>query len=238
GKTELLRQFSKNKKHLFFSSDLSSEQEQLKQFSEKIFQLTGESFLQTQPFGSWEALLRYIFDHLVSKMPLIIIDEFPYLCISNTALPSILQKIWDEKGKESNIFLILCGSYMSFMEKEVLGSKSPLFGRRTGQIALHPLSFEDLKLFFPRYSEEERTDVNIAIYLFKLAIQDKFDKAYIISGDSDLIPSIEAVKILFPHKQIGVTIPIGRRAELLKQKCEKLDNSCPYYSKIYNYSKY
>lgn len=79
-----------------------------------------------------------------------------YLCISNPALPSILQKIWDEKGKESNIFLILCGSYMSFMEKEVLGRKSPLFGRRTGQIALHPLSFGDLKLFFPRYSKEDR----------------------------------------------------------------------------------
>ena len=159
GKTELLRQFSKNKKHLFFSSDLSSEQEQLKQFSEKIFQLTRESFLQNQPFGSWEALLRYIFDHLIPKMPLIIIDEFPYLCISNPALPSILQKTWDEKGKESNIFLILCGSYMSFMEKEVLGSKSPLFGRRTGQIALQPLSFKDLKLFFPRYSEEDRVFV-------------------------------------------------------------------------------
>jgi len=68
--------------------------------------------------------------------------------------------------------------------------------------------------------EEKRTDVNIAIYLFKLAIQDKFDKAYIISGDSDLIPSIEAVKTLFPHKQIGVIIPIGRRAELLKLKCD------------------
>ena len=68
--------------------------------------------------------------------------------------------------------------------------------------------------------EEKRTDVNIAIYLFKLAIQDKFDKAYIISGDSDLIPSVEEVKILFPHKQIGVIIPIGRRAELLKLKCD------------------
>lgn len=68
--------------------------------------------------------------------------------------------------------------------------------------------------------EEKRTDVNIAIHLFKLAIQDKFDKAYIVSGDSDLIPSIEAVKTLFPHKQVGVIIPIERRAELLKQKCD------------------
>jgi len=156
GKTELLKQFSKNKKHLFFSSDLSSEQEQLKQFSEKIFHLTGESFLQSQSFDSWEALLRYLFDHLVDKIPLIVIDEFPYLCFSNPALPSILQKIWDEKGKESGIYLVLCGSYMSFMEKKVLGSKSPLFGRRTGQIAVTPLSFFDVKYFFPHYSEEDR----------------------------------------------------------------------------------
>jgi len=122
GKTELLRQFSKDKKHLFFSSDLSSKQEQLKQFSEKIYQVTGESFLQTQAFSSWEASLRYIFDHLIDKIPLIIIDEFPYLCVSNSALPSILQKIWDEKAKENNIFLILCGSYVSFMDNEVFGS--------------------------------------------------------------------------------------------------------------------
>lgn len=155
GKTELLKQFSQGKKHLFFSSDLSSEQEQLRQFTEKIFQLTKDSFLQTQPFNSWEALLRYIFDHLSKTIPLIIIDEFPYLCISNNALPSILQKIWDEKAKRSNIFFILCGSYMSFMEREILGSKSPLFGRRTGQIILQPLNFEDLSAFFPDYSPQE-----------------------------------------------------------------------------------
>ena len=68
--------------------------------------------------------------------------------------------------------------------------------------------------------EEKQTDVNIAIQLFKLAIQEKYDKALIISGDSDLIPSIEAVKSTFPSKQIGVIIPIGRRAEQLKQTCD------------------
>jgi AAA+ ATPase superfamily predicted ATPase len=156
GKTELLRQFSKDKKHLFFSSDLSSEQEQLRQFTEKIFQVTGESFLETQPFTSWEGLFTYVFDNLMEKVPLIIIDEFPYLCISNNALPSILQKIWDEKSKQSNGFLVLCGSYMSFMEKEVLGHKSPLFGRRTGQLFLKSLDYKDIHGFFPHYSERDR----------------------------------------------------------------------------------
>ncbi len=68
--------------------------------------------------------------------------------------------------------------------------------------------------------EEKQTDVNIAIQLFKLSIEDKYDKAIIISGDSDLIPSINAVRKTFPNKQIGVIIPIGRRAEALKQACD------------------
>jgi uncharacterized LabA/DUF88 family protein len=68
--------------------------------------------------------------------------------------------------------------------------------------------------------EEKQTDVNIAIQLFKLSIENKYDKAIIISGDSDLIPSINAVRKTFPDKQIGVIIPIGRRADALKQACD------------------
>ena len=155
GKTELLRQFARDKKHFFFSSDMSSEQEQLKQFTEKIYNLTGEAFLKDYSFGKWEHLLNYLFDHVVPEFRLIIIDEFPYLCMSNMALPSILQKIWDEKGKDSGVFLILCGSYMSFMERELLSSKSPLYGRRTGQIILQPFRYKVLKELFPGYTQEE-----------------------------------------------------------------------------------
>lgn len=118
--------------------------------------MTGDPFLQSQTFTSWEALLRYVFSHIVHEIPLIIIDEFPYLCTGNTALPSILQKVWDEAGKDSPVFLIVCGSYMSFMEKEVLGNKSPLFGRRTGQILLKPMTFQDTEAFFPQKSREDR----------------------------------------------------------------------------------
>jgi len=65
--------------------------------------------------------------------------------------------------------------------------------------------------------EEKRTDVNIAIKLFETAINDLWDTALIVSGDSDLIPAIEAVKRSFPSKRIGIVIPIGRKAEELKQ---------------------
>ena len=68
--------------------------------------------------------------------------------------------------------------------------------------------------------EEKQTDVNIAISLFKNAMEDKFDTAVIISGDSDLIPSIEAIKSSFPAKRVGIIIPIGRKSESLKNVCD------------------
>lgn len=68
--------------------------------------------------------------------------------------------------------------------------------------------------------EEKQTDVNIAIHLFKRAVDDVYDKAYVISGDSDLVPAIKMVKLTFPNKLIGVVIPIGRSAEELKQSSD------------------
>lgn len=63
---------------------------------------------------------------------------------------------------------------------------------------------------------EKQTDVNIALELFRHAVLDKYDTAIIVSGDSDLIPAIKTVKKTFPHKSIGVIIPIDRRSEILK----------------------
>lgn len=71
-----------------------------------------------------------------------------------------------------------------------------------------------------RYStfEEKQTDVNIALHLLQLAIMGQYDRAVIVSGDTDLIPAIKAVRVTFPQKEIGVILPIGKSSEdLLKQ---------------------
>ena len=64
------------------------------------------------------------------------------------------------------------------------------------------------------------TDVNIAIHLLKLALQDRYDTAIILSGDSDLIPSIQATKQLFPSKRIGMLFPINRALISLKNETD------------------
>ena len=66
--------------------------------------------------------------------------------------------------------------------------------------------------------EEKETDVNIAIKLYQQAYKNSYDTAIILSGDSDQIPAIKAIKRDFPTKKIGILIPPGRKAMLLKQE--------------------
>ena len=64
--------------------------------------------------------------------------------------------------------------------------------------------------------EEKQSDVNIAMYLFEDAMKDSFDKAIIISGDSDLVQPIKKIQSNFPTKKIGVITPYCRSAKELK----------------------
>ncbi len=63
------------------------------------------------------------------------------------------------------------------------------------------------------YHEEKETDVNIAVELFRLAIRDEFDEAYLVSGDTDLVPAVRGLKSAFPSKIIRVIFPLGRVSE-------------------------
>jgi hypothetical protein len=68
-----------------------------------------------------------------------------------------LQELWDARWSKSNaLTLILCGSYVGFMEREVLGKKSPLFGRRTAQLRLGPFPYWQARAFHPRWSPADQ----------------------------------------------------------------------------------
>lgn len=71
-----------------------------------------------------------------------------------------------------------------------------------------------------RTREEKQTDVNIALHLFQAAVADLYDKAVLISGDTDLIPALNAVRALYPAKRMGVVIPIGRASQDLKNQAD------------------
>lgn len=60
--------------------------------------------------------------------------------------------------------------------------------------------------------EEKETDVNIGCHLLDLAYQGEFDRALLVSGDSDLTPAVRLVRARFPAKEIKIIGPPGRPA--------------------------
>jgi uncharacterized protein len=156
GKTELLRAFCEGKPHLFFIATLSSDHEQLSTFSQQIYGFSHEDVPQGFTFPAWEAAFQALAELPMHPRPVVILDEFTYLISGNKAIPSILQKVWDEKLKNSQIVLVLCGSYIGMMETEVLGYQAPLYGRRTASTLLCPLDLPSSALFFPGYTPEEQ----------------------------------------------------------------------------------
>jgi len=64
---------------------------------------------------------------------------------------------------------------------------------------------------------EKMTDVNISVELMKDAFQDRFDVAFLISADSDLVSPVRTVQQLFPKKKVISIFPPGRFSSALKR---------------------
>jgi hypothetical protein len=58
---------------------------------------------------------------------------------------------------------------------------------------------------------EKMTDVNIATEMILDAVEDKFDVAILISGDSDLVPAIKIIAEKFYPKYVAVFFPPNRQ---------------------------
>jgi uncharacterized protein len=154
GKTELLRFFCENKPYIFFIATLSADHEQLANFSQQIWSFNHTETSEGFSFPSWEAAFRSLAE--LPGRPVVILDEFTYLVSGNKAILSILQKVWDERLKSTNVMLILCGSYIGMMETEVMGYNAPLYGRRTASTLLQSLDAQSSALFFPNYDTDEQ----------------------------------------------------------------------------------
>jgi hypothetical protein len=155
GKTTLLKRFSEGKNCIFFVCDEVNEKVMLDNFSKTVL----EHFEMNDtiaPFESWENLFKFLGEKAKEEHLLLVIDEFPYMADASPEIPSLLQRMIDHEFNDSKLFIALCGSSIGFMEKEVLGSKSPLFGRRTAQFKIEPFSYLEASDFFPTLGFEEK----------------------------------------------------------------------------------
>ena len=151
GKTALINEFCKDKPAIVFVAQEHNDSMTLKKFSEAVFAYSDK---ENSPayFQDWEGALEYVAGVAKGERLILALDEFPYMAHANRSLSSIVQKIIDSVYLRSKIFLILSGSSMAFMEKEVLGYKSPLFGRRTTAMKLEEFDYQQSSEFVPGYN--------------------------------------------------------------------------------------
>ncbi len=157
GKTELIKRFLNGKEHIYLLATLQSEKDVVKKFSMRSARYFKDDATLKNPHTDWDSFFEYLARELrrSGKNIVLVFDEFTYLVQQNRAITSILQYYWDEYLKTLPVMLILCGSYVGMMEKEVLAYNSPLYGRRTGQVYLDRMGFKYLKEFLKEYDIEE-----------------------------------------------------------------------------------
>lgn len=156
GKTELLRHFCAGRRHLFFVASQTTSEHLLRELSSLITELSESPLPAGTVLQDWPSAFRLFGQMGRGRRFVVVLDEFPYMLEANPSVASQLQNLWDAELRRTKLMLVLCGSHVSIMESEVLGQRSPLYGRRTGQWRLAPLSFRDAALFFHGYSREDQ----------------------------------------------------------------------------------
>lgn len=150
GKTELVLKFISDKPHIYYMGDSRTEQEQTETFKLLMAEYFQDDFLRTVDMKSWDSVFSYLAGkEFGDKKFILAFDEFPYIAENAPSVTSVIQKYWDLALRKKNIFLILTGSSVSFMEKELLSYKSPVYGRRTGQMEIVPFTLSEAIQMFP-----------------------------------------------------------------------------------------
>ena len=140
---------------IYFLATEESEVQNREMFKSIIASNLNNELLKSTTVDNWEILFKTIIAEKSGDKKIIVLDEFQYLGKINTSFPSIFQKIWDEILKDKNVMVILCGSLINMMESQTLNYTSPLYGRRTGQIKLKQISFENYSEFFDKKMSEK-----------------------------------------------------------------------------------
>ncbi|MEX2705270.1 MAG: ATP-binding protein [Candidatus Freyrarchaeum guaymaensis] len=160
GKTALLMRFTRNKPHLYFLAAEKPFRDSVRELKELFADYLNDNLFRLADVGDLETLFREFFQRKGSERVVLIIDEFPVLIEAYRPVVSVLQRLWDTHlSKRRDLVMVLCGSSIGMMETDVLGYRSPLYGRRTGQWMLGEMDFFDIGGFFPTYSVEDLVKV-------------------------------------------------------------------------------
>ena len=182
GKTALINEFCKGKPAIYFSALNASAQENLEALSKAIYLYKNPGEVNAPVYQNYENALDAVTEIAKERRVVFVIDEYPYLAKSERSISSRLQHVIDHIWQNSRLFLILCGSSMSFMEYQVLGYESPLYGRRTAQFKVQALTYREVTAFHQGLCVEDQALLygitgGVPHYINKLEVEGDLDEA-------------------------------------------------------------
>lgn len=182
GKTALINEFCKGKPTVYFSALNASAQENLEALSKAIYSCKNPDSSSFPTYQSYADAMDEITTMSANKRMVFVIDEYPYLAKAEKSFSSRLQHIIDHRWQNGQLYLILCGSSMSFMEYQVLGYESPLYGRRTAQFKIQALTYREITAFHPELPAPDQALLygvtgGIPHYINKLDVETDLDEA-------------------------------------------------------------
>ena len=155
GKSTLIKEFIKDKRAVYYTATKAGINKNIELWGKQALE-TFAPEMSTLSFQNIDGLFSFLGKHSEAERSVVVIDELPYLAEADKSILSILQNYIDNQWMYGQMFLILCGSSISFMENEVLSEKSPIFGRRTSQIKLEAFDYLESAEFVPAYSHEDK----------------------------------------------------------------------------------
>ena len=158
GKSRLITEFIKGKKASYYVASKTSIEDNVKKWSSQVISDLAPN-MEGLSVDNLEAFFNFVGNLADKEKIIIVLDEIPYIAEADESFLSRFQVAVDTIFASKNIYLIICGSAVSFMEKEILNEKSPLFGRRTNQIFLKPFNYMESAEFVPKYNAEEKAIV-------------------------------------------------------------------------------
>lgn len=158
GKSTLIRKFLEGKKGSYYMANQMPLEANVREWSTQFVEDVVPE-LEGVTFDNLSQYFKFIGKQCEDEKLVVALDEIPYIAEEDSSFLSTFQRGIDTILADKNVYVIICGSAVSFMEKEILSEKSPLFGRRSNQIFLKPFSYWDAAKFVPRYTCEEKAIV-------------------------------------------------------------------------------
>ena len=154
GKTRLIKEWLKERKHVYYYSQLSTHEVNLNELAKKASVELNDPLIANVRFTNLKDLLEFISVRMGNGV--IVIDELGFWIRSEPKVLSELQEFVDLVLPRTNVILIVTSSLMSVFIKGVLSGGSPLYARAKVKLRLEELPFPYVKEFTPDWSSEDR----------------------------------------------------------------------------------